>query len=670
MESRQISFKKALLRRAKKLVKAGYSVIPVQGNNAPGEPKKPAVSWRMYQTRPPSAMELERFFDKQVTALGIVCGRVSKLMVIDFDDLLRYQRFCRHLPQYSETYTVRTKRGFHLYFRTTERVPSHQFDGGDIKAEKSYIIAPPSQIGTFRYRCQNDLPELRLEKDDVDQLLNYFHVDAATHAESGRRIRERAELDLGRLYQRLSARLGRNNALYRAASVARDWQVSKEKTQRELLELHVAMVGRPGHKYESASTRLAEGLRTIESAYQSTTVRGNGRGIPNGVRERLMQAQRSTVVARLLDIFAIAGWQADAFFTAQDAIRLCASYGLNRKSVLRALTGEQSIFDGRHIISRRYVEYLDIKGLNSGKRGRPVELAFRVPAMARLLAVLNIARSPSDRLHAEDLRSAKSYRMAVHREYIRRLAPRSSLQGLAKRIGVNERTIRRYNVSLDVQVTGCIGRLKLTRDLLGTLPKRAWGASRNATRGYWLESAGRGRLPAWRHIGAKLLKAGERDVYVCAWRASRFGLGAGAKPSFQFEKMTVLEFSRLVLMRMQGKAGWLERAENALGRVRERASARYERFQLFFDNVSVRIADDKVAETINGYLVAYDEAGCEVRRPARRGIGYRMLKEYGNGNVFLALRSAYKDVMMSLLRRSLPAGDADDKFDRLSGALV
>ena len=70
---------------------------------------------------------------------------------------------------------------------------------------------------------------------------------------------------------------------------------------------------------------------------------------------------------------------------------------------------------------------------------------------------------------------------------------------------------------------------------------------------------------------------------------------------------------------------------------------RYEKIQLFFDSVEERVAEDKVAETISGYLFARDESGAEVRRPARRGIAYRMLKEYGNGNVYLALRSSYKE---------------------------
>ena len=78
--------------------------------------------------------------------------------------------------------------------------------------------------------------------------------------------------------------------------------------------------------------RVQEGLRTIESAYKGA---GNYepavKGIPNAVRERLLREQRSTVVARVLETFVLAGWRADAYFCLRDAVSMCASYGLNRK---------------------------------------------------------------------------------------------------------------------------------------------------------------------------------------------------------------------------------------------------------------------------------------------------------------------------------------------------
>jgi len=664
------SLQKQLQKRAENLARSGYSPIPVHGDNSPTEPKKPAVNWRVYQNRIASAAEIKRGFKDKVTALGIVCGRVSKLIVIDFDDVLRYQRFCRHLPQYSETYTVKTKRGFHLYFRTAEKVPSHQFDGGDIKAERSYVIAPPSRIGTFVYHCVKDITERQLIKADVDQLLNYFHVNSSAHATVGKRIREGKDVDFKRLYHQLASRIGRNNALYRAASIARESGTTKADIENQLIKLHAEAPGRPGHKYETASERWQEGLRTIESAYGNSGLKDKGRyGVPNSVRERLLKTQQSTVTARLLDIFALAGWETDAYFTLKEAVNLGERFGLNRKSTLQALTGDLSIYDGRHIISRRYVEYLDIKGLNSRKRGRPVELAFQVPSVARLLSVLNVRWSPSDRIRIEDVRSAKLYRMAVHREYIHRLSPRSSLSVLAGRIGLNERTIRRYNQALDVKLTACVGRLKLTREALASLPKRGWRAGKNTTNGFWLEMADGSRLPAWRHIGAKLLNIGENQAQICVRRASVFSLELALRPAVQFEKLSLRQFARLLVLRGEpaSDGGLIGRLGNALGAARERAAAlRYERVQLFFDSVERRIADDKVAETISGYLFARDDAGAEVRRPAQRGIAYRMLKEYGNGNVYLALRSSYTDVMMSLARHALRAGDADQGLDLLA----
>ena len=115
----------------------------------------------------------------------------------------------------------------------------------------------------------------------------------------------------------------------------------------------------------------------------------------------------------------------------------------------------------------------------------------------------------------------------------------------------------------------------------------------------------------------------------------------------------------------------MSRLGQALEGARERAAAvRYEKVQLFFENVRERIAEDKVSETISGYLLACDDTGMEVRRPARRGIAYRMLKEYGNGNVYLALRSSYRAAVMSLARHALRAGEAERGLDLLAQTLA
>ena len=126
MKNQAKKARKKLINRAKKLAGKGYSVIPILGDASAAEPKKPTMKWRAFQKRIADGRELESMFDSRAGALGIVCGQISELLVIDFDDHLRYQRFCRHLPQYADSYTVKTRRGYHVYFRTREKVPSHQ----------------------------------------------------------------------------------------------------------------------------------------------------------------------------------------------------------------------------------------------------------------------------------------------------------------------------------------------------------------------------------------------------------------------------------------------------------------------------------------------------------------------------------------------------------------
>ncbi|MCY4146631.1 MAG: bifunctional DNA primase/polymerase [Chloroflexi bacterium] len=644
----------SLLRQAKELAESGYSVIPAHGDNAPDEPKKPAIKWRQYQKRIATATEIEAVFDDRFTALGIVCGQVSSLLVIDFDDHRQYRRFCMHLPQYADTYSVKTRRGCHLYFRSDELVPSHQFDGGDIKGERSYVIAPPSRISGFAYRAMNDRPAIQLRRDDVDKLLNYFHVSSALHVLPGKIIRERSDIDFARLYQRLAEQLGRNNALYRVASIAREHGMALAEAEKRLAPLHVKHPPKAAHHREKPGERLLEAHRSIASAFRGGSFAPAGRlGIPNSVRERLLTAQASSIVPRLLDALHLAGWKEDASFTMSEAIVVARRVGLSRKSVLQALTGDRSIFNGRHIISRRYVEYLDKRGLNVKKRGRPLQLVFQMPSVGRLLAVLNVAWTPADSLRECDLRTAKSYRQALHRGYIQRLNPQLPMRSLAERIGASARTIRRYNHDLNVQVALCIGRLQIAKRSLDCLPRRSRDDQRRSTAGYWLETADGKRYPAWRHIGAKLLKTADKAIWLCIRRPSRYSLNGESPPTALHTSVSEAEFLQLRARRGEivEKPNLRERAVGLLRRVKQRmAAASCPEMRLCFATVAERIAEDKIAETINGYLYALDEHGRQVRRPARRGIAYRMLKEFGEGNVFLALRDMADDVRLSLRR--------------------
>jgi len=671
MRKTVFSWRKRLIKRAKVLARAGYSVIPVHGDSLPDQPKKPAIKWRKFQKRIPSLAEIESLFPDDVSALGIVCGSVSRLVVIDFDDLQRYGKFCRRFPQHIATYTVKTNRGFHLYFRTEQKVPSHQFVGGDIKGERSYVIAPPSRIDGFQYQELKEISPLELSREEMYEVLNYLQ-SGPVGARVGRpRGYGEEKTDLVLLYGRLAPQLGRNNALYRCASIGRDEGLGESDVVALLGQAHVWEADRQGMRAESPESRLSEALRTIASAFRKrygSSVYGSG--IPNSLREFLLQKQRSTVLIRLLEVLRLARWREGEWFTLGEAMSAAARFGLNRKSVLDALGGEASVYDGRYIIRRRYVEYLDNGGLKSRRRGRPPQIMYQAPPIAGLMRRLGLTWSPSDKVSGEDIKSAHSYRLALHREYLKRLSPEVPKSWLAKRIGVNARTVARYNRELGVSVVEKVGACPLTRGVLDSLPKRRRRDAKNSTNGYWLELGDGRRFPAWRHIGSWLLKAGSGDVMICMRRPSRYFM-SGEESRVEYEKMSVAGFVKARALREAGSAdGRLESAINALADFVKRRGpgARMERIPLFFDSVARQIAPDKVAETIRGYLLAYDRDGRQVERPVKRGIAYRMLKQFGEGNVYLASFEGPGELLSAFAKRALRLGEAPRALELLMRA--
>ena len=311
----------------------GYSVIPVRGDLSTSEPKKPAMKWRAFQDRIADGRELETMFDARAGALAVVCGQVSQLLVIDFDDHLRYQQFCRRLPKYAGSYTVKTRRGYHIYFRTGVKVPSHQFEGGDIKGEKSYVVAAPSVIAGFEYRAARRAQVKALDEKSVDEILKYFHVGSAPGVGRIGPKELAGEADIAAMYERMYEGVGRNNTLYRCASVGFSQGMSRSQVERSLLRLHVLAQAPDGHKVESMADRYREGKRTIASASEGGGMYDGDRdGVPNTVRERLLAAQQSAVLARLLDSMFIAGWVAESFFNMGDAIQLGKRFGLGEKA--------------------------------------------------------------------------------------------------------------------------------------------------------------------------------------------------------------------------------------------------------------------------------------------------------------------------------------------------
>lgn len=109
-----------LLNAAETYFSFGYAVIPLLGDFDPTRPKVAARSWSAYQNRLARLDEFNDWFSPEggAAALGIVTGRISRLVVLDFDSADLFSEFRLRFPDLLETRTVQSAgRGLpHLYF--------------------------------------------------------------------------------------------------------------------------------------------------------------------------------------------------------------------------------------------------------------------------------------------------------------------------------------------------------------------------------------------------------------------------------------------------------------------------------------------------------------------------------------------------------------------------
>ena len=135
-------------------LRLGFSVIPIRYL----EKAPPLVRWEEYQRRQPTGADVEDWFRRfKAFNVAVVTGRVSRLLVIDFDDYDIYEDWLQGLPLryrlvvHNFAIKVKTPRGAHVYIRPENPglIPPCKKDysmGIDIKGEGGYVVAPPSII--------------------------------------------------------------------------------------------------------------------------------------------------------------------------------------------------------------------------------------------------------------------------------------------------------------------------------------------------------------------------------------------------------------------------------------------------------------------------------------------------------------------------------------------
>lgn len=124
--------------------------------------KRPAAKWKPYQTARASESVVRGWFAKpDATGIGVIFGAVSGgLASRDFDDEGAYRRWAEeHAKLAMALPTVKTHRGYHLYFRAAEE---HYADCGDgeYRGNTGHLsVLPPSlHPKGVRYEWTQALP--------------------------------------------------------------------------------------------------------------------------------------------------------------------------------------------------------------------------------------------------------------------------------------------------------------------------------------------------------------------------------------------------------------------------------------------------------------------------------------------------------------------------------
>jgi hypothetical protein len=163
-----------LNRAIEQYVTLGFSIVPLL-NGGKLSPQK----WGEYQKRQASIEEIWDWSIKYgIFNIGIVTGRISKLVVIDCDSAEQREILKVYIPELNQTSVCKTSRGFHYYFRSngerigTQRILIDKVAGGiELKAEGSYVVAPPSTVEGVKREWLVGLEHLQVIPESLIKLL-------------------------------------------------------------------------------------------------------------------------------------------------------------------------------------------------------------------------------------------------------------------------------------------------------------------------------------------------------------------------------------------------------------------------------------------------------------------------------------------------------------------
>lgn len=235
--------------RALELTRLGVSVIPLDG-------KVPVVTWKEFADRVPHPAELKNWFTTEsIRNVGIVCGRVSNLVVIDTDTreaAVEWERNYPVTPLVVET--GGRGEGRHFYYRYPRGVDSVGNRVGvegkkiDVRADCGVVVAPNSihPVTGREYR----MSQRQVTRDLLDSLPFFdpawipepetplLSPDRESAVRPQEPVGDQRNHDRARSYiARIEAVAGEggDRATFRAACKLREFGLSREAALEELI---------------------------------------------------------------------------------------------------------------------------------------------------------------------------------------------------------------------------------------------------------------------------------------------------------------------------------------------------------------------------------------------------------------------------------------------------
>lgn len=547
MQKVEEHYQKSLSNTAKLYAGLGYSILPVYGDTQPHKAKIAAVSWKPYQLRRASDDLITRWFEQDKHGgIGIVTGRISNLIVIDFDDARLQHEFETQFSDLLKTRIVTSaNRGLSHYYYTLPTyisIASKHITGADLLSNGCYVIAPPTVIDDNAYTitrggmpyCLNIREAQRLEKffdnrcQPADKVFSSIHLplempDTQPTTHPAKAI---SSDSLVPLYQHYAPLIGRNNALFKVSCYARDYRMDVKQVAETLEHIHAQQMSYRLHPSESYEERLQEAQLTIKSAFRippRQLCEPDHVQLTNSIRESLLK-RKLTSVARVLDGLFLKGFRPGDVITKkvvldvlQDDVgrhsiltafdtSIADAFIFNRVSVPPDPPSDTQVAGGKATNTKTKCYLFTPSKPDKNTRGRTAA-QFYVPDLNVLCNLLGVAFTRSDPLTLEDIQQAKTYRQAVHREFIKRRPGMYHRYWLAKRIGVSMRTSQRYDRGAGVKRKPMFIYEPITWNDLNNIP------ADESVAGMFLEDEQGKRYPALRSIAARLLARKHRVRY-------------------------------------------------------------------------------------------------------------------------------------------------------------